>query len=335
MPMRLPEDELVAAIRRVASGDAPGLLLGIGDDAAVVRAGTGDTVLTLDVLVEDVHFTRGSISAHDLGAKSVTVNVSDVAAMGASPRWVLLGLVLGPGATEGWVMELLGGMRQACDDHGASLVGGDLSRGETTVISVTLVGEVAPGRAVTRSGARVGDAVVVTGALGAAAAGLAITRLATHDAANVAARPWGRALLDAFLRPVARVEEASTLAAQGATAMMDLSDGLARDLPRLCAASGVGALVRRDDVPVSSALREGAATLGLDPIRTAILGGEDYEILATIPTERVAETAALVRERTGTTLTVIGRIVDGDGILLDSGEGTEPFPSGGWDHFGS
>lgn len=333
MPMRLPEDELVEAIRRVASGDAPGLLLGIGDDAAVVRAGAGDTVLTLDVLVEDVHFRRDTISAHDLGAKSVTVNVSDVAAMGASPRWVLLGLVLGPDATEGWVMELLGGMREACDGYGASLVGGDLSRGDATVISVTLVGEVAPGRAVPRSGARPGDAVVVTGTLGGAAGGLAITELTPHDAATAAARPWGRVLLDAFLRPVARVEEAATLAAQGATAMMDLSDGIARDLPRLCAASGVGALLRRDDLPVAPALIEAAPTLRIDATALAIGGGEDYELLATMPAGRVEEATALLRERTGTPLTVIGRIVEGEGIEIESGGVRVPLPPDGWDHF--
>ncbi|MFM8944191.1 MAG: thiamine-phosphate kinase, partial [Actinomycetota bacterium] len=205
--MELTEDELVEAIARVLSGDTPGVLIGIGDDAAVVEAGAGPTVLTTDLLVEDVHFEAGTISAHDLGSKAVTVNVSDIAAMAASPRFALVGLALGPNATPGWVMELYGGMREACEEYALSLVGGDLNRGDRTVIAITVIGEVAPGRARTRAGATPRAAIVVTGMLGAAAGGFLLSRASSATQRAGLEASWGRELLAAFTRPVARVGE--------------------------------------------------------------------------------------------------------------------------------
>jgi thiamine-monophosphate kinase len=332
--MEISEDDLIGAIARLLSGDAPGVLVGLGDDAAVLSPGTGHQLLTTDLLVEGVHFELASISAHDLGAKAIAVNVSDVAAMGGSPRAALASLALPEVVDAAWVMELYGGMRDACAEYALALVGGDTNRGDVLVVSVTVAGEVAPGRAVTRSGARPGDAIVVTGALGAAAGGLAVSRTQAAATASILSTTWGRELVDAFERPVARVGEGQLLARCGATAMMDLSDGLARDLSRLCRASEVGGRVELEAVPVSRALREGAESLGVDPRSLALGGGEDYELLATLNPEDAEVARRELDERFGVALTVIGTIVAGEGLVGIEADGDEaPLEPLGWDHF--
>lgn len=332
--MEISEDELIAAITRLLSGDAPGVIVGLGDDAAVLAPTTGHQLLTTDLLVEGVHFDLAAISPRDLGAKAVTVNVSDIAAMGGSPRAALASIALTEYVEASWVMELYGGMRDACAEYAVALVGGDTNRGDLVVVSVCVAGEVAPGRAVTRSGARPGDAIVVTGSLGAAAGGLAVSRTQAAKTAEVLSRPWGRELVDAFERPVARVGEGQMLARCGATAMMDLSDGLAKDLSRLCRASGVGGRVELAAVPVSRALREGGASLGVDPLALALGGGEDYELLATLGPDDVEVGRRELDERFGVTLTSVGTIVEGAGLVaLDPDGGEAPLEAAGWDHF--
>ena len=317
--MNLTEEALLEAIRRVLSGVGPEVRVGVGDDAAVLAPSSGELVITTDTLVEDVHFVRGPAGARDLGYKAIVVNVSDIAAMGASPRAGVCALTLPPDVEAAWVMELFGGMREACDEYALWLVGGDLSRGRDASIAVTVTGEVAPGRAVLRSGARVGDRVIVTGELGGSAAGLRLTNLRTMPSAVQLA------LVRRHLRPTARVGEGSVLARHGVTAMMDISDGLALDLSRLARASGVGASVSIDDVPVA----EGAT------LDDALGGGEDYELLATIPDEGAVEAARIeLKEGFGLALTEIGRIVEEKGLTEVLGDGTErPLEPAGWDHF--
>jgi len=332
--MELSEDQLIEAIARVLSGEEPGVVVGIGDDAAVVQPGGGQTVLTTDLLVEGVHFERGSISARDLGAKAITVNVSDIAAMAASPRYALVSLAIPADVNAAWVIELYGGMRDVCAEHALALVGGDTNRAELVVLSVAVIGEVAPGRALTRSGARAGDAIVVTGSLGAAAGGLALSRAHPSKAAEALSAPWGRDLLQAFTRPVARVGEAQVLASAGATAMMDLSDGLAKDLSRLCLASAVGARVRIADIPVAPSLAAGAEMLQVDALRLALSGGEDYELLATMPPDAVDAARAELREGFGVALSPVGEIVVGAGMVAIGLDGAEAaLEPAGWDHF--
>lgn len=331
--MELTEDELIAALRRVLSGEAPGVEVGMGDDAAVVEAGGGSLVLTTDMLVEGVHFDRASISPRDLGAKAIVVNVSDVAAMAGSPRYALASIGIPSDVGASWVVELYGGMRAACEEYALTLVGGDTNRADQAVLALAVVGEVAPGRAVTRSGARPGDLVVVTGSLGAAAGGFALSRAHPTRVAKALAEPWGRELLDALARPVARVGEGQTLAQAGATAMIDLSDGLAKDLSRLCRESGVGARVELPRVPVAEPLRRGAPLLGVDPLDLALSGGEDYELLATIDLTHVGRAREELDERFGVTLTEVGVIIE-DGLVAVDAEGREsPLEPKGWDHF--
>jgi thiamine-monophosphate kinase len=331
----LGEDQLVLALRKILSGEMPGVRLGPGDDAALVEQGRHLGILTTDLLVEDVHFRRGAISARDLGYKALAVNVSDVAAMGGSPRYGLVAVGLPEDVEMGWVVELYGGLREAADEYAMSVVGGDTSRSDRVVVSVTVTGEVATDRAVTRAGARPGDRIVVTGSLGAAAGGLALEEATPHDVAAMLASEWGRELSRALVRPFARVGEGQTLAQSGATAMMDVSDGLVLDLARLCRESEVGAAVVLAHVPVAPGLSElHDAMPSVDPLALALGGGEDYELLATLPPGSVAPAADRLNERFGTPLTDIGSITVGHDLVAIDAEGKEqPLPVTGWDHF--
>lgn len=332
--MDLTEIELVRAIRKVLSGDAPGVVVAVGDDAAVIDPGRHHGILTADMLVDGVHFDHATTSPHDLGYKAVTVNVSDVAAMGGSPRYGLACLGLPPAAESAWIMELYGGMREAAEDLGLVLVGGDTSRADRTVVSVTVYGEVGKDRAVTRSGARPGDVLVVTGSLGASAGGLRLSRAPEERQKAALSTDAGRTVVGVHERPVARVGEGQALAAAGATAMIDVSDGLALDLARVCEESAVGARVQLTDVPVSPALGEVAPVIGMDPLDLALHGGEDYELLAALPQQAVEDARGTIGERFGTALTAIGEVTDTLRLVAVQTDGTEvPLEPKGWDHF--
>lgn len=331
--MELSERDLVRGIRKVLSGDAPGVVVAVGDDAAVIDPGRHQGVLTADMLVEGVHFELGATSAHDLGYKAVSVNVSDVAAMGGSPRFGLACLGLSDGIEAAWVMELYGGMREAADEHGMALVGGDTSRADRAVVSVTVYGEVPTGRAVTRSGARPGEVLVVTGSLGGSAGGLRIARDAARHHTEALSTEWGRALLAVHERPRARVGEGQALAAAGASAMIDVSDGLAIDLARLCEESGVGARVSLPDLPLGPGLVDLASMTDADPLDLALHGGEDYELLAALARSAVDRARRTLVERFGTRLTEIGEIIEGTGVVAVRGDAQEPLEPKGWDHF--
>ncbi len=330
--MDLTEDQLIAAVAKVLSGEAPGVLVGVGDDAAVVESSRGPLVVTADMLLEHVHFEVDSISPADLGAKSIVVNVSDVAAMGASPRYGVVSLGLPSSIESAWVMELYGGMRSACDEYALSLIGGDTNRAQAVTIGVTVLGELPSGTGVRRSGARPGDLIAVTGSLGAAGGGLILSRRSSSRLRRMLGEPWARKLLEALHRPVARVGEGRTLAQAGATAMMDLSDGLAKDLSRLCEASGCGARIRLDAIPIAEALRAGAPALGVDPIELAVSGGEDYELLVTLDATAFDRARDELHERFGVTLTEVGVITE-DGLLAVGPTGERPLEPKGWDHF--
>jgi thiamine-monophosphate kinase len=316
--MDLSEDELIEAIRRVLSGAGPEVLVGPGDDAAVVTSGSGELVLTTDAMVEDVHFRLDQTTPRDLGYKAIAINVSDVAAMAGSPRYAVGALTLSERVDATWVVELAAGMRECAEEFALALVGGNLSRGPAVSIAVTVTGEVGPSRAVRRDGARPGHRVVVTGSLGGAAAG---RRLAE-------ARSWtdeDRDALRRWMRPTPRVGEAGVLATHGVTAMIDVSDGLALDLSRLCRASGVGARIELSRVPVHP----------VGSRREALGGGEDYELLATLPDAAAVEAArSELRERFGVPLADFGGIIE-EGLVAVEDDGDErPLEIEGWDHFG-
>jgi len=318
-------------LARVPAGG--GLLVGAGDDAAVLELTPGSAlVATCDGQVENVHFLRGGTPPRALGHRALAVNLSDVAAMGGRPRWALVALTLPPDLEVAWLDELYDGMAALAERHGVGVVGGNVARtAGPIVVDVTLLGEVRPGERLTRAGARPGDAVFVTGAPGESAAGLRLL-LEPERQRSVPHRDVER-LLERHRAPAPRVDEGQRLARSGlATAAIDVSDGLAADLGHLLAASSVGATLDEAALPVSSPLRRLAAATGIDPIELILHGGEDYELLFTCE----AGGAERVGGELGLPATRIGTIDREPGLRLRGRGGVvRPLAARGHDHFGS
>lgn len=333
--MALRELGELALIERVRRGLAPpsaGILVGIGDDAAALAWPPGQILLlTTDTLVEDVHFRRATATLREVGAKAMAVNLSDIAAMGGEPRFALLALALPPGTTVGDVDELYAGLLEMASRYHVELIGGDTCAApDRIVLTLTLVGQV-DGPPVRRSGARPGDAILVTGTLGASAAGLAALERGPLPVAHDVAASVQRA----HRLPTPRVAEGRLVRVSGAaTAMIDLSDGLATDLAHVAAESGVGARVWLPALPVSDATRQVARAIGEIPWHWAVSGGEDYELLFTAAAGRAAAVAARVTSETGTPVSLIGEVRPADeGIVFldEAGHPVDVRP--GFEHF--
>jgi thiamine-monophosphate kinase len=269
-------------IARLTGGlePGPGVEAGVGDDAAVLLPTPGHRlVVTTDVLVEGLDFTAELSEPEDWGWKAVAANLSDLAAMAAEARWLVLALTV-PEATPVPTLErVYAGVGEACRTFGVSLVGGDVSAGPALSLAVTALGEAE--RPVLRSGARPGDRLVVTGPLGAAAAGLALLRSGDPAAKELLGRFPG--LAAAHRRPQPALAMGVVLARAGATAMIDVSDGLAGDALHLAESSGVGLEVHEATVPLAPGVVQAAALLGLDPLALALAGGEDFVLAAALP----------------------------------------------------
>ncbi len=327
------ENRLVSRFRALASGTlTPEVAVGPGDDAAVINTGEGRLLLlACDMMVEGVHFRWEWASPRQVGWKAMVQNLSDIAAMGGEPAAAVASLAAPGDLSEDVATEIADGLAAAAAVHGAALVGGDLvgSPGPV-VVDVAITGWVDRQRLLLRSGAAPGDAIMVTGRLGAAAAGLAAREHGLEEA--------GSSLLGEAIRahhePRPRLAEARAIAGTGrATAMMDLSDGLAEDLPRLCQQSGVGAHVRSAAIPIHRACSLVASRLGVNDLRMAVSGGEDYELLFTCAPNAVADIKAALSEVEGTQATVIGEIVgEGEVVILDA-DGRDMALGKGFDHF--
>ena len=328
---------LIERIAKRVPRNGPGVLVGIGDDMAVLQPPDGKVLLaTCDAQVENVHFLRGAISPYQLGRKTVAVNVSDVASMGGRPLWALVSLTL-PGDLEvEFVDELYRGMLEELQWAGASIVGGNMSGTDTRiVVDMTLLGAVEPGHMMLRSGAREGDTIFVTGTLGDSRAGLELIR----SPALPVSEAVRRSALDRHLTPRARLEEGRILAESGKVhAMADVSDGLWADIGHICRAAGVGAKLHRMDLPVSEACAEIARLVGANADSWALTGGEDYELVFTAPGEVAEELDAALRKKTGVGCRAVGKIVGGPyRVDVVEKDGTVTMSSGdthGWDHFG-
>ena len=321
--MSLGEFDIIARYfsRKSSRGD---VLLGVGDDAAVVASHPGrKLVVAVDTIVEGVHFLTETDPA-DIGYRALAVNLSDLAAMGAEPAWMTLSLSL-PRANEQWLGGFASGLFELANEYNVALIGGDTVRGPL-VITVQIAGWVEADAWLTRSGAQPGDLLFVSGIPGEAAAGLAVIHrriLGGESAAFLKHR---------FLRPRPRIELGRQLRTV-ATAAMDVSDGLLTDLKKMCAASGVGARLNVDSLPESAAMRE--LFEADDGLQYALSGGDDYELLFTLPADRVpAVLSTLQLQQRVTQIGVITAPASDDTTVQCLRDG-QPFriKRGGYDHF--
>lgn len=319
---RLEEKELVEAIRREFQRPCTGVALGIGDDAAVLRFRGKKLVVTKDLLLEDVHFWIRYHPPRLLGRKSLNVNLSDLAAMGARPLYALLGLGLTSKTETKWVAEFFEGFKSVSQKFKVGLIGGDITRASKVTISVTLLGE--GKNIIQRKGAKPGHRLFVSGTLGEAREGLLLVRKKHRFGEN------GRIdrMLKAFLDPEAQVELGRDLARlRLASAMIDISDGLSMDLPRLGVESGCGAEIYVDSLPVSSELR----ALQRRPYDFALHGGEDYQLLFSVPPEKVKTISRLKKKHS---LTCVGQTTRKKGFFVIDRHGRrQKLLPRAWQHF--
>ncbi len=301
--------------------------LGIGDDAALFRPTPGhETILTCDWFLEGTHFLRDKHPPDSVGWKCLARALSDIAAMGGAPRCFLLSLALPASQTGTWLDGFLGGLRRASRKFGCELAGGDTTRRKEILINVTVVGEIRVGRAVLRSGARPGDTIFVSGRLGEAEGGLrAVTHGRTRHSNSTNARTRKH------LYPEPRLALGQWLAEKRlASAMMDLSDGLSSDLPRLCRASDVGARVQPARIPMAQNV-DRTFSRGADALQLALHGGDDYELLFTVPRSKLKRIPTSFH---GLPLSPIGEITRARKMLLVREDGHEQILlPGGWDPF--
>lgn len=316
--MSLPqvgEFNLIQSLRRRYGQTGRAVLRGIGDDAAMVRASSAHALLiTTDLVVEGIHFNLHTATFADIGYKAAVANLSDIAAMGGTPQYLLASVAVPRSCTASNIDDLYGGLMRACRPHGVELVGGDTSESKDGLfVSVTVTGCVEPGRALRRDGAKVGDLVYVTGTLGDSLAGLRILtrkgRRQRRTSGREGANPrYVKSLVDRHLHPTARLQTGLLLAHDRlATAAIDISDGLSGDLAHVCRESGVGAEIEAAAVPLSDACRAYAVASGVDPIDWALRGGEDYELLFTVPPRNCSKLGR-VSQRSTCRITRIGTI---------------------------
>jgi thiamine-monophosphate kinase len=337
---KIGEFNLIRSISGTFPPRSSGVILGIGDDAAILRIPPGHhTVMSTDLLIEDVHFTTSTESFYDIGVKAAAANLSDMAAMGAKPAFLLVAIALPSTLTLTDWQALYRGLSRTCRDHGVHIVGGDTSASPRgCFISLTIVGIVRPGCALQRSGASPGDWIFVSGTLGDAAAGLHSLRTG-HIRGSTKTKPSQglRYLIARHSRPTPRIALGQLLSTRGwASAAIDISDGLSNDLGHLCRQSQAGALISASNIPLSSHLKHFAQQQGIDPLQWALHGGEDYELLFTVP-PMYAKKVERAANRLHIPLTAIGHITSRRlGIRIqDPDQGIRSFPQAGYTHFQS
>ena len=343
----LGEHALLARVLGRLPRPSSTVLVGPGDDAAVLAPLRNERlVVTTDAVVEGVHFSPAFSTPADIGHKALAVNLSDLAAMAATPRWVVLSLVL-PGS---WMVadveDLVDGLAALARRHAVSVVGGNITRTDgPLIVDVTAGGEVAPRRWLTRSGALAGHEIFVSGTIGGAAAGLEMLRAATSGAANLEPET-GKALAapDSRLtdpgciarhrRPEPRVRLGMTVGrARAAKAAMDLSDGLADALRQVAAASGVGVKVDAELLPIDPGAREWWVSRGIDPVMAAVKGGDDYELLFAVPAKGRRALRTALRHVSDPPLTKIGVFTkDPRELVIERAGNVDPLPEG-FEHF--
>lgn len=306
------------------------LVQGIGDDTAVIQTAAGEMLWTSDMLIEGVHFRLDLGDPYRLGWKALAVNLSDIAAMGGQPIFALWSCAFPPECLLGWADRLVEGFLACAQQYGVQLIGGDTNRASMVVLDIGVLGR-ATCRPLFRSTAHAGDRLFLTGSIGGSRAGL--ERLLQDGWQKAEADD--PAAVETHLKPIPRLREGQLAAEQGASALIDLSDGLAGDLLKLCEASGCGAILWQHALPLHPSVTRLAQEKGFDPHLFALVGGEDYELLIAVPPDWASECQQRIEAETGTTLTEIGFLTEERTLWVKDPSGQHlPLPAG-WDHFGS
>ena len=296
---RIKEFELIRQFRNNYSSNSPLILQGIGDDAAVLRPQSGrDLLVTTDVLCENIHFDVTTATLMEIGYKAVVANLSDIAAMGGQPQYIVSALAVPPSYSSTDVKHLYRGIMEICKVHEVTLVGGDLSASSSGLsINITVLGWVESGRALRRNGANPGDLLYVTGTLGDSLAGLKLLNTSKKSKKPRGRKTFERFLLARHLKPSPRISIGRWLVrARVASSAIDLSDGLSGDIRHVCQASRVGVDIHADRLPLSPHCRAYATQSHVDPIQFALTGGEDYELAFTVPPTKQRRLEQLSRD---------------------------------------
>jgi thiamine-monophosphate kinase len=322
----------IKRVREAMKTSDPSILQGIGDDAAIFKPSAGcEMVFTTDMLVEGRHFDFKFTTPWQLGAKTMAVNISDCSAMGAKPTVAVVSIGMPASFPMADLEAFYDGLKSWGESYGAQIVGGDTVGSDKFVVNLALIGEVEKGNALKRSTAKVGDALLVTGSLGDSAAGLFALQHPSKKGEETAPL-----LVKRHLTPVPRFNVGRVLSTNKlATSAIDISDGLSSEVHHLCEESGVGAEVHEEAIPLSDSLRHYCEMNQLDPLAFALHGGEDYELLFTVPVSRIGEALRNTPGETGVGVRSIGRMVSkAKGVTLIKKDGKRvPLTAKGFDHF--
>ena len=316
------EFALIDRLAQIAPTQSTDLVVGMGDDAAVIRVAPEPApyqLVTTDILVSERHFKKDWASARQIGIKSAECNISDIAAMGGDPTWMFVSLVLSEQTPVEWAEQLYQGIATSCARHGVVIAGGDTTQGVVDTINIALLGSVDPEDLCLRSHARPGDVLAVSGTLGASAAGLA---LLSDD------RSAGDYLSEKHLAPTCRLNTGRRLAPI-VNAMIDISDGLGSEVHHICNQSGTGAQIETARIPLHPEVVSAGQTLNANPYQWALSGGEDFELLFSIAPDKLP-----FLEKAGIIFHPVGRVTEtNEGIVLIQPDGSQTTLPGGYDHF--
>jgi len=331
MATRWSELDVIKQISKSAGMHYPGLVLGIGDDCAIIDTDPDEQlIVTTDMLVEDSHFSRIWHPPYELGRKSIAVNMSDIAAMGGKPRYIFISICLPESIERGWLQEWLDGAESIVREYDCCLAGGDTVRGKNVTINVTIIGTVRRNQAILRKSADIGQSIFVSGQLGSAAAGLLLFQQSNRN--TLIEQPFTEPFKKRHLNPDPDLRCGALLSESGlVTSMQDISDGIATDLSHICTASGICAVIEESQLPFHPDLPRVAGALGCNLTDLLVSGGEDYHLVFTIGNNKDDKLYELMKVH-GIDVYRIGKTVEGAGVFLRRGEELEEITYGGFEH---